>query len=78
MLNARDARLGRRSHVLIVAGAKRPAMRWRALLAIVAGAKGLSERVLHDSVSTKFQAHHLVHICKCDVQDFRPEQLDKF
>ena len=34
----------------------------------------LSELVQHDSVSTvvfKFQAHHLVHIFKFDVQEFR-------
>ena len=37
-------------------------------------AKAMSERVRHDSVSTvafKFQAHHLFHIFKFDVQEFR-------
>ena len=48
------------------------------------GARGglmLSERVRHDSVSTvafKFQAHHLFHIFKFDVQEFGLRTNDKF
>ena len=41
----------------------------------------LSERVRHDSVSTvafKFQAHHLFHIFKFDVQEFGLGTNDKF
>ena len=44
-------------------------------------AGGVSERVRHDSVSTvafKFQAHHLFHNFKFDVQEFGLGTNDKF